>query len=202
MSLLSKAFGPSYHDVWQSFSEEAGGSFERGGMLKTSKVRIKHAPFTMTLEPYTDGGENSTTYTWVRVAFRERGAMRFNIGRRSFLTKIATWFGGRFVATGHPAFDEKLVLKGEDEAALKAFFSDTRLCDLITAQRPHQLSVGRDKWVIRRKLPDDAAELRFVDIGLIKDPERLKKVVELIKLMLDRLVERGVAAKEDVGVVY
>ena len=62
--------------------------------------------------------------------------------------------------------------------------------------------MGRDKWVIRGKLPEDALELRFVDIGLIKDPERLRRLVELIKLMLDRLVERGVAVKADVGVVF
>ncbi len=193
-------FGPSYHDVWQAFSEEVGGTFERGGFAKASKMRVGEGPFTIALETYTiSSGEDSDTYTRFRAYFREQGALRFGAGRRSFLSKIAALFGKRYVTTGHAAFDEVMVLWGNDEEQLKAYFNDARFCQLLAELRPYQLSIARNKPLLGPQLPEGVVEFCLLHDKLVKEPERLRKLLEVMRLALQRLVKVGIAVNVDPG---
>jgi hypothetical protein len=99
------------------------------------------------------------------------------------------------VEVGYPDFDRDFVAKGYDEAKLRSLFADPDLRRLAAAQPRLLLSV-QEAWGFfsRRRLPENAVELCFTAVGVIKDPVRLKGLFDLLAVTLTQLRIMGSAS--------
>lgn len=197
-SLRRKLFGPSRAEVWSALSEELGGEFEAGGLVRGAKVRVKVSEWTVTLDTYTvSTGQSSVTYTRMRAPYVNRDGFRFTIYRKTVFSDIGKLFGVQDVEIGHPDFDRDYVIKGNDEEKLRRLFSSRAIRDLIRAQPRIHLQVKDDEGRFAVEFPEGVDELYFRATGVIKDLERLKALFTLFAVVLDALCHIGSAYEDD-----
>lgn len=184
MGFLRRLFGPSRKEIWQQFCQEVGGQYVKGGFLKGDKVLIHHGQWTITLDTFTESsGDSSSTYTRLRAPYINKDGFRFTIYRKSIFSGLGKLLGMQDVEIGDPEFDEAFIIKGNDEAKLRALFANERIRRLIQMQ-PRIYLTAKD-------------ELYFRVLGVIKDFDRLKSLYYLFAEMLHYLCQIGSAREDD-----
>jgi hypothetical protein len=196
-------FGPSKDKVWRQFSEAIEAEFVDGSFFKGSKVQVHVEPWTITLDTYTvsAGGHSHITYTRIRAPFLNPEGFRFTIYRASLFSGLGKLFGMQNIELGDPEFDRAFIVKSNDEPRVIGLLADLKIRELIQSQPKFLLDVRDNEGWFGPAFPPDADELRFQVVGIIKDLERLKALVELFAAMLDRLCLIGSAYKQEPGVM-
>ena len=141
-----KLFGPSRTDVWNALAGEIGATVEQRGFWKGACVVADVPPWRVVLDTHTvSNGETSTTYTRVRAPFVNADGFRFTIHRKSIFTALGKLLGMQDVEVGYPAFDEKFVIRGNDQGKLRRLFANARLRELLQSQPSVHLTVKDDE---------------------------------------------------------
>jgi len=99
------------------------------------------------------------------------------------------------IQVGHAEFDEDFVLKGNDEAKVRALCDSERLRGLVSAQPKLQLAIHDDDGWFGTKYPPAVDVLVFDIAEQIREVHRLKGVYDVFAETLSRLSEIGVAGK-------
>lgn len=202
MALLSRLFGPSREEVWRELCQQIGADFVDGGFWKGDKVEVHHKEWTITLDTYTvHAGHTHVVYTRIRAPFVNRDGFRFTVYRKSLFSGLGKALGMQDIEVGHSLhFDEDFIIKGNDDARVKAFFANDEIRRLIAEQPKVKLEIVDDDGTFGRRFPEGVDQLRFEAIGVIKDVERLKSLYDLFAETLDELHRLGSAAPQDPGV--
>jgi hypothetical protein len=190
-------FGPSKDEVWQQLSEEIGAEFLEGGFWKGSKVQAHVGPWTVTLDIYNDGENQSTR---IRAPYVNPEGFRFTIYRKGFFSNLGKLLGMQDIEVGDPEFDEAFIIKGNDEGKVSGLFANPKIRQMILAQPKIRLEVKDSEGWFGPKFPEGVDELHFQVLGVIKDLERLKTLFELFAAVLGQLCRIGSAYKQDAGV--
>jgi hypothetical protein len=101
---------------------------------------------------------------------------------------------------GDDFFDEKFVIKGNDEERIRQLLSDDKLKQLIDMQPRITLEVRDDEGWFGTKFPDGVDQVVFQCVGVMKDTDKLKSLFYLFSVLLGRLVEIDSAYEHDPGV--
>jgi hypothetical protein len=201
MSLLRSVFGPSQVEIWRQLSEQIGAKFVGGDFFHSGKVVAHVKDWTLTLDTYTiSRGKSSATFTRMRAPFVNADGFRFTIYRKGFFSELGKKLGMQDLEVGVPDFDRDFIIKGSDEARLRALFMDAKMRDLIAAQPSIRLEVVDDEGWFGAQFPDGVDELRFHVPGVLKDLDQLKLLFELFAAVLNRLCAMGSAYARDPGV--
>lgn len=194
MGFLRQLFGPSREEIWRHFCQEIGAQYVEGGFWKGGKVQVRHGQWTITLDTFTESsGENSATYTRIRAPYVNKDGFRFTIYRKSIFSGMGKLLGMQDVEVGYPEFDEAFIIKGNDEAKLRALFANERIRQLIQMQPHIYLTVKDDEGWFRSQFPEGVDELHFRVMGVIKDLDRLKSLYYLFAETLNHLCHIGSA---------
>jgi hypothetical protein len=194
MSTHLKPFKASRQEIWQRLSAAIGANYVPGTFWKGDKVQATHGEWTIQLDTFmVMMGNAPVSFTRLRAPFVNPDQFRFTISRRDVFQDIAKWFGMQDVEVGHADFDRDFIIKGTDEAKLRALFDAQRIRELISAQPRVHLTVKDDEGWFGPEFPPDADELSFVVPGIIKDEERLKQLFELFAETLEQLCRIGSA---------
>ena len=211
MGFLRQLFGPSKEEIWRQLSSEIGAQYVEGGFWKGDKVQAHCGQWTITLDTYTEtqhdsnssaGGstmshDTATTYTRLRAPYVNKDGFRFTVYRNGLLSGIGKWLGMRDVQVGHPEFDEAFVIKGNDEAKLRALFANAKIRQLIERQPNIQFSVRDDEGWFGTHFPEGVDELYFSVPRVIKDVDQLKSLFELFTEVLHQLCHIESAYEKD-----
>ncbi|MDR7857824.1 hypothetical protein [Tissierella sp.] len=198
MSLLRGIFGPNQEEIWNQFAGEIGADFVNEGFWKGKKVVARFENWVVTLDTYTQStGKTSTTYTRIRAPYLNKDGFNFKIYKSGWFSDIGKSFGMQDVEIGYPEFDDKFIIKGNDEVKLKELFSSEKIRELINSQENIYLEVKDDEGWFGTDFPDGADELYFQTVGVIKDVERLKSLYMLFALILNKLCLMGSAYEDD-----
>ena len=198
MGSLRQLFDPGREEIWRQLCSEIGAQYVQGGFWKGDKVQVHHGQWTVTLDTYTTGdSESSTTYTRMRAPYVNKDGFRFTIYRKSIFSSLGEFLGMRDVEVGHPDFDEAFIIKGNDEAKLRALFANQKIRQLFEMQPSIYLTVKDDEGWFSTSFPEGVDELYFRMSGVIKDVERLKSLYFLFAEMLNHLCHIGSAYEND-----
>jgi hypothetical protein len=201
MSVLRKVFGPSKKEVWKQLSSELGADFREGGFARSDKVQVHVKDWTLTLDTFAvSTGKVTVIFTRMRAPYVNADGFRFCIHRKSIFTALGKMLGMQDVEVGFPEFDNAFVIKGTDEAKLRALFANEKIRELIKGQPEIQLEVRDDEGWFATRFPQGVDELRFHVVGIIKDIERLKHLYELFAEVLNHLCHMGSAYERDPGI--
>ena len=140
-----------------------------------------------------DSHESSLrSQTWVQVLCT---------ARRTGLSKL---WGAQDIKIGDADFDREFVIKGTDEAWVRALFGNYEIRQLVESQPAMDLRLGRDRpladWVVDlllhilrpRRFPRD--KLQFLEDGEITDLERLKSILRMFVGILNELRGLGLVS--------
>lgn len=202
MGIIRELFGPSRQEIWQQLSAETGAHYIEGGFWKGGKVVARHGQWTITLDTFTESsGETSSTYTRMRAPYVNKDGFRFTIYRTGFFSDLGKLLGMQDVDVGYPDFDEAFIIKGDDEAKLRALFANPKIRALLHAQPTVFLTVKDDEGWFGAAFPEGVDELYFRVGGVIKDVERLKALYDLFAETLHQLCHIGSAYENDPNIV-
>jgi hypothetical protein len=202
MGFLRQVFGPSKKEMWKSLSEQIGAEYIDGGFWKGDKVEARVGEWTVTLDTYTvSNGKTSTTYTRIRAPYVNRDGFRFTIYSKSFFSDLGKFLGMQDIEVGDEAFDRDFIIKGSDEAKVRALFQNESLRQLIQCQPHFHLTVKDDEGWFGEVFPEGVDELYFGVAGVIKDIDRLKGLYGIFAEVLHQLCLIGSAYEENSGVV-
>jgi hypothetical protein len=202
VGFLRKLFGPSREEIWRQLCHEIGAQYVEGGLWKGGKVQVHHGQWTITLDTFTESSGNSAaTYTRIRAPYVNKDGFRFTIYRKSIFSGLGMLLGMQDVEVGYPEFDEAFIIKGSDEAKLRALFANERIRQLIQMQPHIHLTVKDDEGWFRRHFPEGVDELYFRVSGVIKDLDRLKSLYYLFAETLNHLCHIGSAYEDDPNLV-
>jgi hypothetical protein len=194
-------FGTSKDEVWRQLSEEIGAEFIEGKFWKGSRVQAHVGPWTVTLDTYTDSStDHSVHYTRMRAPYVNPEGFRFTIYRKGFFSDLGKLLGMQDIEVGDSDFDEAFIIKGNDEGKVSALFANPKIWQMLQDQPQIRLEVKDSEGWFRPKFPEDVDELHFQVVGVIKDVDRLKALLDLFAAVLDRLCCIGSAYKQEPGV--
>jgi hypothetical protein len=198
MNALRKLFGLDRDEIWRQLCEETNARFEQGNWRKGSRVQVDAGEWTVTLDVYTvSSGHSHQQYTRLRAPFVNRDGFRFTIYRKSFFSGVAKSLGMQDFEVGYPEFDDNFIIKGSDEAKLRALFGNRRIRELLHAQPQVHLQVKDNEGFFGPKFPEDVDELCFQVHGVIRDIPQLKQLFELFAEVLQQLCHIGSAYESD-----
>src|SRR5437870_1980999 len=127
MSVLRNIFGPGQKEVWQQLSDQLGARYVEGGFARSDKVQVHVNEWTLTLDTYVVmAGNTPIVYTRMRAPYVNADNFRFTIYRKSVFTALGTMLGMQDVEVGFAEFDDAFVIKGTDEAKLRALFANPK----------------------------------------------------------------------------
>lgn len=198
MGVLRKLFGPSRKEIWHQLSDQLGATYVDGGFGKSDKVQVQVDEWTVTLDTYVvSTGKSAMVFTRMRAPFVNADGFRFKISRKGVFTALGKLLGMQDVEVGFPEFDDAFVIKGTDEAKLRALFGNPEIRRLLQAQPAVDFEVRSDEGWFAVEFPEGVDELRFVVHGVIKDVDRLKLLYDLFAAVLHHLCHIGSAYERD-----
>lgn len=197
MSMLRGLFGPSKDEVWAQVARDIGGYYDDQGRLGGDVLRHRTGAWEITLDTYKTGSSTTHTYTRMRAPFLTRDGLTFAIEREGMISAFLKRFGQQDIEIGDPDFDKAFRIKGNDDAKVRRLLQDSMMKQLIQAQPEVRFKIRADAGLFNARFPEGVHELHFEMTGVVKEPERLKKLFELFGLTLERLVAIDSACEPD-----
>lgn len=117
--VLIRRWRARIHAAWAAVAARLGGTFApasgRWWRSKSARVEAKIGAASVLMDHYTvSHGQSSTTYTRTRVA--TSCSKRLTSYRESVFSGIGKALGMQDMLIGDPVYDERFVIKGDDEA--------------------------------------------------------------------------------------
>ncbi|MEZ4457761.1 MAG: hypothetical protein R2882_14610 [Gemmatimonadales bacterium] len=178
--MLQRLFGTSHHEIWKRLAAQIGGDYTPGNFWRGDRVTVSHDDWTIVLDSYT----TKVPFTRFRAEVSSPDGFRFAVSRRGLLSDLAHALGAQDVVVGHEPFDRDFVIKGNDEAKLRALFDNARIRAGLDAQPDVHFDLAEAGGTVF---------LSFATVGLLDDPARLRAQYDLFADTLDALGRAGSA---------
>jgi hypothetical protein len=192
MSFWKSLFGISQKEAWAQLAEQLGAQMKGGTWREALNVSARVGEFDILLDTYTvSTGKSSTTYTRLRAPFVNPTGLRLALHRTHFFSAIERAFGGQDIEIGVQDFDQAFVISGNDEAGVRRVLQDPSLRALIFAQPRIKLEVADHEGLFGPKYGEGVDLLRFIEVGVIRDVERLRGLFALFGALLHALTGRA-----------
>lgn len=184
--------GHDTEEKWLQFSREIDAKYVQGGLFKSSHVKVNIDNWTIVLDTQLIAtGRTRTTHTRIRARFVNIAGFYFRIYKNGIFNKICKLFGMQDILIGDIIFDDKFIIKGNDEQKIKQLFSNRKIREMINDQAEIYLEIT-DEYGGCNILENNIAELKFSVDGEIKDVDRLKRLFKLFEKVLNELCDMGI----------
>ena len=198
MGILKEIFGEKHEAVWKQFSAEIGADYVIGHYGNSDSVVANTENWKITFDTHTSYAVSGSRtyekdYTRIRALFVSRDNLKFVIYRQGLLNSIGKLFGAQDIIVGHQEFDKAFIIKGNDEYKIQLLFSNSKIRELIMAQREIHLEIIDAEGPFEEKIPEGVCELYFLIDGIIKDIKELKSLYSIYVALLDELSKIGSA---------
>lgn len=226
MNFLKKLIGPSVEEVWKAVAESRGGTFFPPAVLKSQlypRMSVQTGAWPVMVDV---AHIDKMTLTRFRAAFFNENGFAFNLYPKSPFSNLGIALGMQDIEVGHPDFgphepmfgtdsyldleearrkrsdfDEQYIIQGPNPDQVIRFFRNYRIRDRL---RPVQFMrfEARGSELLGDRLPPGVSKMEYLEVGVLKNPERLGVLFELMLESLETLVGMGVTTREDAGVVF
>lgn len=142
-------------------------------------------------------GENNEVYTRLSVDYVSQNDFHFRLRTKSFFGRVATFLGMTDIDIGEPGFDRAYRIESNDEVKVKEFFSDANFRALIDSKGVIGFNITDLAGTAQRVFLSEIAKLNYLRYGVIMDKATLRKMFNIIKVALDRLVMLDIAHDAD-----
>lgn len=174
---------------WYDFALLTNGKYIEEIAWHSDKTEIEYLDFKITFDsPKIWSEEYSKRMTRVIVPYVSDQDFSFKIRKTNVIRSVAKLLGGQDVEIGFDDFDQKFIIKSNQEDKLKTIFRNNLIRDILLNQKKFYLEISKFEGVWGEKLPKNEFELSFYVDGKIQDPERLKTILTLFKELINEMV--------------
>ncbi len=167
---------------WQAMADKLGLTMTGGTMFQRPEISGTYRGQPVRLYTYTQGsGKNRHTYTCTVVGLNRPLALGLRVYKEGFFSKIGKAVGTQDIQTGDAAFDDRVMIKGDDEdGVLEVLTPDVR--------RALGTLVGKEPGI---QLDDSG--MKQTNSGFVSDTARLTYLLDAM-VEVCRRVEGGEGA--------
>lgn len=205
MRVRHNPFAPVREDIWGQVTDADRIPDEEQvaeGFWKHDVVRVEAGEWVVTFDQGITRAQNSSydqKYTRIRAPYANRDGFRFCIYRDShgLLSNLGRLLGMQDIEVGYSDFDADFIIKGNDEAQLRALFANAKLRHLVSAQQSFRLQVKKDEGWFGPRFPDGVDELYFATPEWVVHIEEIRALFDLFSEALNQLCHIGSAYEDD-----
>jgi hypothetical protein len=181
-------------EIWQQFSSVHNGIYLEGKYGNEDCVEIHYRGYEIVFDRYihyqvVGGHSYDTEFTRIRAEFISTNGLKFQISRQGFIDRIGKIFGMQDVRIGNQEFDNKFVVKGNDEFQLKMLFSNDTLVKLLQSQNDIQLEIIDKKGIFDEIIHEDSSMIYYISETKIEEQSQLERLLEIFKALIDELTK-------------
>lgn len=137
-------------------------------------------------------GKNQSRYTRFRVRYSNKLPLRMRLSRQGFFSGVVKLFGAQDLEVGEAAFDDQVVIKGDDPHRIAAYLTPARRSLILRALESY------------RGIVIDDSRITWERHGVVTEPHTLRSVTNRMLHLAKNLTsdqdtpyQRAVAARED-----
>jgi hypothetical protein len=195
-------FGPSREELFETYANEVGGKYSKGGAFKSSYVEIEYKKHGIKLDTYTvQAGNVPVTYTRTSLVYEELMPFDIRIGREGFLASLSKSFGAQDIQIGDEDFDARFIIKGNDEIKVKTLLQSGALKNSLECFESFSMYNRTGGGLSGIKIPENHKVIMLENKYTPKDVHGYYEMVEVLKHVLDGLLEIGVANDSECEVI-
>ncbi len=163
--------GENEDAVWQQLTTDLAKDeiLEYRALIDQGKERI-----VLDIDIDLGGGfESGYATTRLTAPLQTLSDFRFAIHEENFLDEAGKFFGMQDVVIGYPEFDEKFIIKTNNEAKVKALFSDSNIREVLQSLTHFTLQIALHNE------QDSDTKKPFLELHIeegITDPIELRKI--------------------------
>jgi len=188
----------SLNRAWKQAAQDLGLNFSPGGFLSNREMRGTYKTYPIRIWMYTEGGKHKTTYTVAKIDFRDL-PFDLNLQRDGFLQSIGTFFGAQDVRIGEQAFDQKVVVKGQQTERIRSFLTGERVSALNRFFRafPHGTVTDRMLRAEREGTAHSSREIKAIASQCVRLARLLEGERSEREQTADDAFNRGMTARNE-----
>lgn len=195
---LRNLFKSSKDNIWRQIEKDIGGEYIDRGLFKENALVYRHGEWQIVLDTFmVMAGNTPVPFTRMRAPFVNKDQFHFAIYPEGFFSKIRKFFGMQDIEIGEAAFDEKFIIKSNNEEKIKLLLQSAEIRELLQLQKKVSFEVKDDEGFFGVDFPNGVDELYFQVGGIVKDKKQLLGLFGLFSMVLDRLVAIDSAYDQD-----
>ncbi|MBL8149732.1 MAG: hypothetical protein JNN15_07375 [Blastocatellia bacterium] len=226
MNFLKKLIGSTVEEVWKAVAQSRGGTYFPPAVLKSQlypRMSVQMGAWPVVVDV---AHIDKMTLTRFRSAFFNESGFAFNLYPKSPFSNLGIALGMQDIEVGHPdfgphelmfgtdsyldleearrkrsEFDEQYIIQGPNPEQVIRFFRNYRIRDRLHPVQFLRFE-ARASEILGDRLPPGVSKVHYLEIGILKDPERLGVLFELMLESLETLVEMGVTTRDDTGFLF
>lgn len=126
--MLSSIFGPSKDEIWSQIAKDIGGEFIDNGFWQKDDLRYEHKEWQLLLDTFTRShGKSRSTYTRLRVPFKNKDGLKFKIYRVGFFSSVGKFFGMQDLEIRDQRFNDNYIIQGNNLQKIERLLGDSKL---------------------------------------------------------------------------
>lgn len=189
-------FGPTRVEILQRFAEKMEGNYIRQGLLKNDYVEYSYKSWPVFMDYVThSNGQTTTTYTRIRIPFKNDQGFKFKIYQEGFFSGIGKVFGMQDIQIGEEDFDDRFIIKSSSEESIKTLLREDIRQQMLRIPKLH-LTINRDDAFLNAKLDYNETMLEYQVLGMIKDLNLLVDVSDIMEAVMDQMVTMDITTEE------
>jgi hypothetical protein len=178
--------------IWRQFSFENNGTYiiEKFDNLDCVENKNYIILFDRYIHYQVIGGQSfDTEFTRVRLEFRAPDNLRFRLTKQGFIDIIGKFFGCQDIEIGDKKFDQRFMIKGNDEVKIHLIFSNNDIKNLLSTQKDILLEILDTKGIFDEPIQDGNVMLYLISETLIVEINQLNLLLKLYQILIDQLTE-------------
>ncbi len=125
----------------------------------------------------------------MRLEFKTPDELRFRLTKQCFIDSIGKLFGAQDIRVGDKIFDNKFMIKGNDEYKIQTIFSNQTINNLILSQEDIHLQILDKVGIFDEPIQEGNAMLYYISETLVKEKEQLNLLLKLYQTLIDQLTK-------------
>jgi hypothetical protein len=192
--IYKSIFVKDYEAVWKQFSTENNGTFVIGQYHNLARVEIIYLNHKIIFDRYihyqvVGVSSSETEFTRIRLEYKTPDELRFSITKQGVIDSIGKLFGVQDIQVGDKKFDEKFMIKGNDEYKIQTIFSNQAIKDLILSQEDIQIQILDKEGIFDEPIKEGNVMLYFISETRVKDKRHLNSLLKLYQMLIDQLTK-------------
>jgi hypothetical protein len=184
-------FGLSKKNVWSNTVASIGAVYVDKTFKTQPHIEKTYKNRKIIMETYmVNTGKSATTLTRARMCFIRENDIIFKVMPKNIFSGFAGIFKMPAVETYDYDFNDRFVVRGNDEPVIREIFENKKIRELIK-------EIGKNRLELKRHKKNDKSEIYYQFNGVLKDEKKIENVFELFETMLDGLVKAGAASEKE-----
>ncbi|GAU77006.1 hypothetical protein [Fusibacter sp. 3D3] len=185
--------------AWEELSKKRNGTYGKSTFTKHENVIFQYKNTSIVLDRYTTMvGSTPIMNTRIRSIFKNPTRLSFKLYHEGFFSSLSKMLGMQDILIGDDEFDQRFVVKSNDEIKIRQLLSDYKLKQLLFFGKPITLEIKLKDKCLNSK---DESILLYQATGVIKDIDTLENILNIFERFIDHMIEIGLSNESQINSV-